>query len=536
MSSVDSIIAELVAENKALRDRLQVKREPYTQVYLSRFVVKEELADKLKIRGIFIAEGVWKGVLYPWKELKKMLSRFKEKLKGLPIKVEHLLDKKFKDKTVGEITEIKPNEFLKAIEYEAVITDPLAIEKIKDGTFQATSPQFRLVKEVRDGVEVATDLEPIENSLTRLPACPVAKIFTKEALSLAVVDDNIKIDESIESRDEMEDSKVEEKVELKEETKEEEPKEEVKEELKEEEKEEEEYIELTEPVALCLPEDLEVEGLSEDEEEIELEIIPLAEADKVKKRKVVKIVFPGRYPRRIRTVRRKRGYYYYYPPLSESEEESMKYPVPYYAYRPYYKYPYYYPHYGYGYGYPWIYYYYEYPELEIEKGSEEDTGDEEKDLGQFKIIKNKKTGKYVVMKNTGKKGFGAWKIVKQFDTMAEAEAYIKEQYGELSEMEIVRKDLIVRRSEIKLNETEKEEEKETVEAKEETKTESKEPSSTETKEAEVKEEEKKVEAKETEEKKSTESVDKIIAELIKKEDIEGLVDATARLLVKDLTR
>ena len=140
------------------------------------------------------------------------------------------------------------------------------------------------------------------------------------------------------------------------------------------------------------------------------------------------------------------------------------------------------------------------------------------------------------MKNTGKKGFGAWKIVKQFDTMAEAEAYIKEQYGELSEMEIVRKDLIVRRSEIKLNETEKEEEKETVEAKEETKTESKEPSSTETKEAEVKEEEKKVEAKETEEKKSTESVDKIIAELIKKEDIEGLVDATARLLVKDLTR
>jgi len=139
-------------------------------------------------------------------------------------------------------------------------------------------------------------------------------------------------------------------------------------------------VELKENEVLAFPE----EPDTEEWEDIELEVMP---EDLARKRKRGYIrVRPGKYPKRIK---RRKGYYYY----------PYGYPVPYYYW---YYHPYYYP-YGY------------YSEIEVEE-----MGETVYLEGQWKIVKNKKTGKFVVFKATGKKGFGAWKIVGQYDTYEEA--------------------------------------------------------------------------------------------------------------------
>jgi len=388
--SQESLIAELLEENEILREKLKEEILGKTEIgSLSCFKV-EELDDKLKISGILLAPGIWNGVLYSVEEIKKMYDKFKDQLSKLPIKVEHEKDPKYGSRTVGQHTRVAWDDVLNAIVYEGVITDPEAIRDIKRGKFGATSLKSQMIKVLQGGIEKGVDIVPIDNSLTEAPACTPCRITFFQELSegsegieyFGIFDINEMQTLKREKREELGEMTGQKNVET---------------------------FKVEEDSVLVLPE----EGieLSEDAEELELEIMPLTQALK-EKRIIYKYLPPGEYPVAVRRVRRRRGYYYY-----------PYYGYPYYGYPGYYEYPY--PYY-YGYPYPYYYGYYGYPE----RASEEEDWEV---LAAFMIKKNKKTGKYVVFKQTGKTGFGAWKIVKQFDTLEEAKEYVKKQGGEITE-------------------------------------------------------------------------------------------------------
>jgi len=339
--SDNGIVEELLAEIAELRSLVRTSKVQNNVDSTSNFTT-EELEGKLKIRGVLLAEGVWNGVVYPWEEIRK-LGESLQNMK-LPLIVEHGRDEKYGDRVVGEHTKIKINDFLKALEYEAVVFDDDAIEDIKKGRFNATSMTVEMKMLESSGTQIATNLRGISNSLVENPACKTCYVFTREEMS-----------EPLNSNKHIFTLEVKDMP----------------------------QIELKENEVLVLPE----EDQLFDEETVELEVMPLDEA--LQNRRA--IVYRGPYTG-PRTIRRRRGYYYDY----------YGYPVPYYIwYSPYYGY---YPEYG-----PLSL---DESEIVLEKG---DT----------KIVKNKKTGKYVVIQDTGKEGFGKWKILKQFDTEEEAKEYVE---------------------------------------------------------------------------------------------------------------
>jgi len=133
---------------------------------------------------------------------------------------------------------------------------------------------------------------------------------------------------------------------------------------------------------------------------------------------------PGKYPVSKKKAKRKPGYYYYYPYFDQY------YPVPFY-------YWYYYPQYS-KYGYPPVAKKSELESVEIPEELVEEIESLYESLGlpknpekgQLEIMKVK--DRWIVFQATGKKGFGAWKILKSFDNEDEAEEFVKKKKGKLS--------------------------------------------------------------------------------------------------------
>jgi len=457
----DSIVNELIAENTYLRQEIEklTKRNISDTVEvetLSDFSVVEELADKLRISGILLAEGVWNGVLYSKEEIKKMYKIFKDKLSKLPVRIEHERDDDFGSKAVGQHTNVEWSDTLGAILYEAEITDPKAIEELKNGRFVGTSLKLYLKKENVGGVDKGIDLEPVDNSLTSAPACESCIIVNAEELNKSSESSMFKFFGVIKEMNKNDDVHTENKEEIN-----------MSEENTEKESQEnsaiEEIFELKQDMVAVLP------ILKPREREVELEFMPADEA--IKNHRVIYGFYPaGKYP-----VSKKRAkvkiYYYYYPtygyphygypyyyPKSPKEgEEEKSYPK--YYYYPQYGYPekYEYPYYP---QYPVPQYYYSYHN-EYPSGPRSDkerliahfgretaeklldligdlaykllpprgTGgahlteelEDIEELGEYKIVRNKQTGKYIVME---KQKDGRMKILKQFDSKEEAEKYI----------------------------------------------------------------------------------------------------------------
>ena len=359
----------LEAENASLREQLRTLKETVPVEFLSSFAT-EELTDGIKIRGILLAEGLWNGVLYSWDKIKELFPRIKEQIErgnAFPMKVEHEKDPEFGKRTVGEHSKIELDPFLKAIKYEAKITDPKAIEEIKNGTFRGTSLKSQLEKVRRGNLEVANNIEPIDNSLTRTPACKVCNIFSTEELS------EIKFSPGNYDPHNSEKSLKDQSTSVK------------SEEPSKEEEKMPDLIELTEEQVLVLPSE---EELADKEGEVDLRVVTHQDALAQGLRIILK--GPGKLRRRIR---RKKGYYYY-PQYGE-------YPVP--------------------------YYYWYHPKKKLSEENSEDEIIPLEDIefleekGEYKIIKNKKTGKWVLFVATGKEGFGAWRIKGQYDSKEEAE-------------------------------------------------------------------------------------------------------------------
>jgi len=146
----------------------------------SPFFQLEEKENKLIITGVALSEGVWKNVLYPSEEIAKAAKR----LTGKPLKVEHGMDEEFKDKSVGKVLDAHYDKDLKALVFKAEVSDPKAIDYIKDGTFPAVSCSTWLDKfPVNEEQSIGFNFNFNELSLVRSPACDKCFIFSVEELS-----------------------------------------------------------------------------------------------------------------------------------------------------------------------------------------------------------------------------------------------------------------------------------------------------------------------------------------------------------------
>ena len=306
MSVEKSIIEELLAENVQLRKKLSEITE--LSGFVSHIHVLEE-KPQLKISGVLIAEGVWKGVKYDFEEMCKALDKFQ----GLPIKVMHGHSEEFGDRNVGKVIKVAKDPILRAIVFEGIITDDRAAELVKDGTFNAISIKGAFKEISNDVPPVGKDYTPMEASLTGSPACDNCYIFNVEELSKSLKESN-----KADSIGEKEMSEVEE-------------------------------IEIKEDQVLVVPEnfselkegetfEFEVKSLDEILKEVSLEEEGEGEAKEVKKiKKVIIRVPPGKYPK-----------------IATEGVKIYGYPFPKYAFPSYYYYPS---------TMPSIYYYYYYPEV-----------------------------------------------------------------------------------------------------------------------------------------------------------------------------
>jgi uncharacterized C2H2 Zn-finger protein len=170
----ESIVKELLAENVGLRDENKKLREQSDLNYMFQII---SLGKPIKISGVLIAEGIWKGLKYSFDEMKKALSKFV----GLPVLVDHGRTKEFGSNEIGKITNVKADDILRSLVFEADITDDKAIELTTSKTLDAISikGKFNEINTTSAPPE-GKDYEPIEASLTSSPACEFCHIFNIE--------------------------------------------------------------------------------------------------------------------------------------------------------------------------------------------------------------------------------------------------------------------------------------------------------------------------------------------------------------------
>ena len=291
--SEQSIIEELLAENQLLRQESieEIIGEDILHTLAS--FAYEELGEKLKIRGILIAPGIWNNLLYSKEEIKRMYDNYKDLLDTLPIVVEHGRDPEFAYKQVGSHTSTRYNSKLGAIEFEGIVEDPKAVQYIKNGTFGAVSLKSSLLIIKKGELSAGINIKPIDSSLTRAPACNTCRITYVGELSEGMSFYGITLksqDDNVRSDDNMSDTELSKETEVK----------------------EEQYV-------FVLPK--EEEELSDTE--VELEVMPLSQA-LLEKRIIYKYAQPGE----SKTVTKKYyyedyPYTYRYPKPKNSDWESM---------------------------------------------------------------------------------------------------------------------------------------------------------------------------------------------------------------------
>lgn len=178
-SGLESIMYQLETENEMLRKELNsIKSQNKMPEVAYNFILLSK--SPLRITGVLIAEGVWKGVKYEYEELKKALPKFYN-LKGMVL---HGQSQKYQDRIIGKLTKVIPNDTLKALLFEADVTDADAIEDIKSGVFDSVSIKIK-TNELDTSVNppIGRDYIPYEWSLTFSPACETCLIFSVEELS-----------------------------------------------------------------------------------------------------------------------------------------------------------------------------------------------------------------------------------------------------------------------------------------------------------------------------------------------------------------
>lgn len=143
----------------------------------------EELADKLRLNGILLAPGLWNGLWYSPVDIKKMYNKYKDRLSDMTTKVMHTWDHKYRDKDVGKKYNVTWNDQLKAITYRTDIDDQDAIKDVQAGKYGATSLMLKVNKVYENGIAMAKNIEPVNNSLVDVPACKTCRITYFEEMA-----------------------------------------------------------------------------------------------------------------------------------------------------------------------------------------------------------------------------------------------------------------------------------------------------------------------------------------------------------------
>ena len=178
---IKSILLELENENEELKKALESYKPKLSDEvgFGYNFVILSK--SPLKISGVLLSEGVWKGIKYLYDEMKKALPKFKG-LKGMVL---HGKSEEYKDRVIGKLTKVTPNDMLKSLVFEAIVDDPQAIEDIKNGVFDAVSLKIEAGQLDTSTVPPeGRDYTPYEWSLTSTPACETCLIFSVDELSL----------------------------------------------------------------------------------------------------------------------------------------------------------------------------------------------------------------------------------------------------------------------------------------------------------------------------------------------------------------
>ena len=181
---ITQVEKELLSTISDLRKKVADLTNTKELTSLSSFSFKDVGDNKLEITGILLAEGEWGGVHYPAEEIKRMVKTYSAKLKNMNLTAEHEKTYLWGGLPYGKHTDVFYNPDLKAAIYKAVVNKNSAIDAIKGGTFRATSMRLKHLSTFdENGKKTATDIEPVNNTLTQFPACKNCKIFHWKELS-----------------------------------------------------------------------------------------------------------------------------------------------------------------------------------------------------------------------------------------------------------------------------------------------------------------------------------------------------------------
>ena len=172
-----------MSEEETFERELETLVSPY--VYLG------QNQKGIRITGVALKEGVFKDVLYSEKELKKVANR----MKGLPLKVEHGRTKEFGGIEVGKVESSYWDPLLRSILFSAIVTNARAIEYVKSGELGAVSSSTWMEKRSAGhaGLKIGSSYNFQELSLVKQPACDKCFIFHVEQLSNRILGKDLNI-------------------------------------------------------------------------------------------------------------------------------------------------------------------------------------------------------------------------------------------------------------------------------------------------------------------------------------------------------
>ena len=181
MTNMDKITEELINENIALSKEVQKLKDEVVKSkdidITCSFSIIEADGKPSIIRGVLLAEGLWKGVKFVYDNFKKVANMFV----GIPLMKDHGHTKEFGNLKGGVVKRVIPNDTLKCLEFEAEVTDEDFKNIVKSGVVDAVSPKASW--KVNDAVyppEMIDCNEAIELSLTNSPVCTFCSIFNME--------------------------------------------------------------------------------------------------------------------------------------------------------------------------------------------------------------------------------------------------------------------------------------------------------------------------------------------------------------------
>jgi hypothetical protein len=179
---VESVIelGNLEIENMELQDKI----DNLSDSDFAYGVQVQNLSDKTIIRGVLLAEGIWKGIKYTYDEIKNAASKFMN-LNG---DVDHKKTLKYGARDIGKLTKVIPNDMLRCLMFEAEVTDEFAREDVANGLLDSVSPsgKFSTLEQLSGNVPTGKGYTPLGWALTGSPACKFATIFNYD---LSCLDD-----------------------------------------------------------------------------------------------------------------------------------------------------------------------------------------------------------------------------------------------------------------------------------------------------------------------------------------------------------